>query len=108
MKKTMKKLLPLFLAVVMSLAFAGAALAQTQTVAYSGTDGDGATITVNNPAKGETYKVHKLFDATVSASKDIAYQGTVPESLSAYFTADENGYISLQLMQLRRRTITVK
>lgn len=90
MKKTMKKLLPLLLAVVMSLAFAGAALATTQTEALDPADADNAKVTINNPAKGETYSIYKLFDATVSDDGNIAYQctGDIPTSLSAFFTKD--------------------
>ena len=94
MGKTMKKMMALALAMVMMLAMGVTVFAQT--VAYTGTDGDGATITVNNPAKGESYSVYKLFDATVSTDTPakIAYQGTVPSSLSAFFTADAvTGYI---------------
>ena len=68
-------------------------LALAQTVAYSGTDGDGATITINNPAKGETYSLYKLFDATVSGT-NISYQGTVPTGLTDYFVADANHNIT--------------
>jgi len=93
MKKTMKKLLPLLLAVVMSLAFAGAALATTQTEPATTPDTDNASISINNPAKGETYTIYKLFDATVNGDK-IAYQGTVPESLKDFFEADAQGNIT--------------
>jgi fimbrial isopeptide formation D2 family protein/LPXTG-motif cell wall-anchored protein len=71
------------------------AAGENQTIAYTGTDGDGATITIKNPAKGQTYNIYKLFDATVSADGNkISYQGTVPTSLSAFFTADDKGNIS--------------
>jgi len=90
MKKFTKLLgIVLIIALVMSM---GITAAFAQTVAYTGTDGDGATITINNPAKGEDYTLYKLFDATVGAvasgatSTDvIAYQGTIPESLKTYF-----------------------
>ena len=53
------------------------------------------SITISNAAKGETYAIYKLFDATVNADgSSIAYTGTIPASLSTYFTADKNGYIS--------------
>ena len=66
-----------------------------QSVAYSGSDGDGATITVNNPAKGETYKLHKLFDATVSSDGKIAYQcpGDIPAGLTSFFSKDANNNV---------------
>lgn len=91
--KATKKILALALVAVMMMAISVTAFADAQTVAYTGTDGDGATVTINNPAKGETYKIYKLFDATVNGDK-IAYQGTVPASLSAYFEADANGNIT--------------
>ena len=79
-------------ALVMSM---GITAAFAQTVAYSGTDGDGATITVNNPAKGETYKVHKLFDATVSSDGKISYQcpGDIPAGLTSFFSKDANNNV---------------
>ena len=91
--KKMKKMMALALAMVMVLAMSLPVFAQTQ--AYSGTDGDGAKITVNNPAKGETYTVYKLFDATVSASGDIAYQctGAIPTGLTDFFSKDANNNV---------------
>lgn len=96
-KNTMKKLNKVFvlvMAVIMTLAMSATAFAATQTVAKDPADADNAKITINNPAKGETYKLYKLFDATVSADGQISYQGTVPSSLSAYFEADNLGNIS--------------
>ena len=92
--KHFKKMMALALAMVMVLAMSLPVFAQTQ--AYSGTDGDGATITVNNPARGETYKIYKLFDATVSENGDIAYQSTaaIPAGLASCFTKDANNNIS--------------
>ena len=88
--KHARKLTSLLLALVMVFALAVTAFAQDVTV----TGGTGS-ITISNAAKGETYTIYKLFDATVSADgKSIAYTGTIPESLNTYFTADENGYIS--------------
>lgn len=93
--KKMKKIVSLLLATIMILAMGTTVFAQS--VSYTGTDSDGAKITINNPAKGETYAVHKLFDATVSADgTKIAYQGTVPESLAEYFYKDSEGYIHPQ------------
>ena len=88
--KHARKLTSLLLALVMVFALA-------VTVAADGTTGTTGTgsITISNAAKGETYTIYKLFDATVSEDgKSIAYTGTVPDSLKTYFTADENGYIS--------------
>ena len=92
--KHARKLASLLLALVMAFALAVTAFAQDAT----GTGGTGSgSITISNAAKGETYTIYKLFDATVHKDKDgnsIAYTGTVPESLSEYFKADENLYIS--------------
>ena len=88
--KHARKLTSLLLALVMVFALAVTAFAQDIAV----TGGTGS-ITISNAAKGETYTIYKLFDATVNADgSSIAYTGTIPESLNTYFTADENGYIS--------------
>lgn len=88
--KHARKLASLLLALVMVFALATTAFAQDVTR----TDGEGS-ITISNAAKGETYNIYKLFDATVSADNNsIAYTGTIPESLNTYFIADKNGYIS--------------
>ena len=88
--KHARKLASLLLALVMVFALATTAFAQDVTV----TGGTGS-ITISNAAKGETYTIYKLFDATVNADgSSIAYTGTIPESLKTYFTADKNGYIS--------------
>ena len=88
--KSTRKLASLLLALVMVFALATTAFAQDVTV----TGGTGS-ITISNAAKGETYAIYKLFDATVSADgKSIAYTGEIPESLKTYFAADANGYIS--------------
>ena len=89
--KNMNKLFALLMAIVMLLGLSTVALAQT-----NGTAADGkGNITISNAAKGETYAVYKLFDATNSADgKSIAYMGTIPESLSAYFAADSAGNIT--------------
>ena len=88
--KHARKLASLLLALVMVFALATTAFAQDVT----GEGGNGS-ITISNAAKGETYTIYKLFDATVSADhKSIAYTGEIPESLNEYFIADKNGYIS--------------
>ena len=88
--KHARKLASLLLALVMVFALATTAFAQD----VQGTGGTGS-ITISNAAKGETYTIYKLFNATVSADKtSIAYTGEIPTSLSTYFTADVNGYIS--------------
>lgn len=88
--KHARKLASLLLALVMVFALATTAFAQD----VPGTGGTGS-ITISNAAKGETYTIYKLFDATVSADgSSIAYTGNVPDSLTDYFTADANDYIS--------------
>ena len=88
--KHARKLASLLLALVMVFALATTAFAQDVTL----TNGEGS-ITISNAAKGETYTIYKLFDATVNADgSSIAYTGTIPESLKPYFTADANDYIS--------------
>ena len=92
MKKFTKLLgIVLIMALVMSISVS--AFAATQTVAKDPADADNATITINNPAKGETYSLYKLFDATVSDGGKISYQGTVPAALADFFEADAQGYI---------------
>ena len=88
--KHARKLASLLLALVMVFALATTAFAQE----VPGSGGTGS-ITISNAAKGETYTIYKLFDATVNAdNSSIAYTGTIPESLKPYFTADKHGYIS--------------
>ena len=88
--KHAKKFASLLLALVMAFALATTAFAKEVSVAG---DGEGS-ITISNAAKGETYTIYKLFDATVADNGSIAYTGSVPDGLTDYFTADDNGYIS--------------
>ena len=89
--KHARKLASLLLALVMVFALATTAFAQEQTVPGTGR----GSITITNAAKGETYTIYKLFDATVSEDgSSIAYIGDIPEGLKDYFIADENDYIS--------------
>lgn len=95
--KLTRKLLALVLAAMLVLAMSVTAFAQDVT--YTGTDAGSATITIQNAAKGETYSVYKLFDATVTGSTDggsIAYTGTIPDSLKDCFAADGAGNISVK------------
>lgn len=88
--KHARKLTSLLLALVMVFALATTVFAQD----VPGTGGTGS-ITISNAAKGETYTIYKLFDATVNADgSSIAYTGEIPASLNTYFTADKNHYIS--------------
>ena len=91
-----KKMISGLLSVVMLLVMATTAFATdvTPTTSESGN----ASITISNASKGETYKVYKLFDATVTGkdSGSIAYKGEIPDGLTDYFEADTNGYISVK------------
>ena len=76
----MKKLFSLALVMIMALALCVPAFAQD----VNSNQGGSATITISNAAKGETYSIYKLFDATVTGTKDgsIAYTGNIPEALA--------------------------
>lgn len=91
--RKIKKLSALMLAVVMALAMSITAFAQTVTL--DSADKDGAKITINNAAKGETYSIYKLFDATVGENGEIAYQcpGKIPEGLGAFFSKDSKNNV---------------
>lgn len=97
--KKFKKLASLLLALVLILGLATTALAQDVSPINDADKGTGS-ITVSNAAKGETYKLYRLFDATVSEAQtegeaaSVAYTGTIPDSLKTYFTQDANGYIT--------------
>ena len=93
--KSLKKMMALVIAMVMTLAMGVSVFAATQTVAKDPADADNATITVNNPAKGETYKVFQLFDATVGENGEISYQctGDIPSALSAFFNKDSQNNV---------------
>lgn len=92
--KHVKKLASLLLTLVMLLAMSTTAFAQDVSSGGSGN----ATITITNASKGETYKVYKLFDATVTGTDggSIAYTGNVPTELSNYFEANSKGNITVK------------
>ena len=87
-----KKIFSILLIAVMVLASVGTAFAQTVEV---GAATDPASVTIENPAKGETYKIYKLFDATVSGDK-VAYSSTsdIPEALEDFFARDTLGNVT--------------
>ena len=83
--KNMKKVFALLLSVVMVMAMSVAVFAQSVST------GSGlASITISNASKGTTYKVSKLFGATVTGTNggSVRYTGDVPTELSAYFETD--------------------
>ena len=113
--KKMRKIFALLIAMVMVLGMATVVFAQTVP---AGVDKDTtkATISITNPANGVTYKIAKLFNATVSTaqtegvSDSIAYTGTIPESLTAYFeyvngTDGTNGITAVDGLDLSDETV---
>lgn len=92
--KKMSKMFTLLIAVVMVLGMSTAVFAQTVPDGSTQQDGKGQ-ITVSNAAKGEKYKVIKLFDASVTGTEggSVRYTGDIPDALSAYFEKDEAGNI---------------
>lgn len=89
-----KKFAGMLLALVMMLALATTAFAQD----VPGTTVPGATITVENASKDETYKIYKLFDASVTgtAGGSISYTGIIPAGLATYFEKDSAGNITVK------------
>ena len=95
--KLFKKMITFVLVAIMTVAmgatsvFAEGANSGPDTVPTSGT----GTITVNNAAKGETYKAYKILDAEVGANGAIVYKGEIPDDLASYFTKNDAGEITL-------------
>lgn len=93
--KLFKKMITFVLVAIMTVAM-GATSVFAQDKA-SGMGGN-ATITIENASNGDTYKVVKLFDATITnpASEAIAYTGTIPAALSNFFEKDSAGNVTLK------------
>lgn len=92
--KNLKKLSGILLAIAVLLACTVTAFAQNVDV----TGGSG-TIKIKNAAKGETYKIYKLFDATVTdGGTSIAYytDKVIPDGLTNYFEKDANGFVNVK------------
>lgn len=90
--KKMKKIFALLIAMVMVLGMSTAVFAQT----VDSNKGGSAKITISNAANGETYKVAKLFSASVTGTEggSVRYEGDIPPALASYFTKDSAGNIS--------------
>ena len=110
----MKKFFAFLLVVVLMLSLSVAAFAQTVGTAAD----DTGSITINNAAKGETYAIYKLFDATVSTFVDsegntktaIAYRlpagmTAIPDGLTDYFEKDAAGNITAKIDELNDAAI---
>lgn len=92
----LKKLTTVMMALIMMLGLGVKASAQTEGTAAEGK----GSITIENAAKGEEYKVVKIFGATLTddatATTDasgIAYTGEIPDDLKTYFEKDSTGNI---------------
>lgn len=104
--KKMKKMMALVIALVMCMAMAIPAMAATQSVPATTPDADNATITINNPSKGQAYSAFKLFDATTTSDGKISYQGTVPSELADYFEETSTGSGYVQAKPAAFKTVT--
>jgi LPXTG-motif cell wall-anchored protein len=93
--KHVRHALAFVMTLVMALAIAAPAFAEDAATPAAETATTG-TITIKNAAKGETYKIYKLFDATYDKNHPdrINYRGTIPEDLTDYFKADTAGNIT--------------
>ena len=87
--KHLRKLLVVMIAFVFAFGTSVTAFAQEEA---TGAGGD-AVITIENAAKGVTYKVVKLFDATITSppSDAITYTGTIPAALANFFESGDAG-----------------
>ncbi len=95
----MKKLVSIVLALALVMLCVGAAVAEAPTT---------GTITISNAAKGEEYKLFKIFDATADAEGNIAYTGTIPSTLEGYFVKDTVGNITANLTTYTETQISAK
>ncbi len=107
--KTMKKFASLALALVLCLSMSVAALA-----ASSGSQE--GTITISNPAEGETYSVYQIFEMTYSSgsyygdSSSYSYRVCdgweelfADEEFSLFFTIDGHGYLDPESAVFREK-----
>jgi len=77
----------------MALVIAVAMVLAMGVVAFAADPATTGTITIQNAARGETYKAFKLFDAHLGNGGAITYTGEIPASLADFFTKDSTGNI---------------
>ncbi|MBQ6324636.1 MAG: hypothetical protein IJI26_01045, partial [Clostridia bacterium] len=93
--RVLSKILAQLVAVFMLV---GSMAALAQTVHGTEVEANTGSITIENAAKGETYTIYKLFDATIGEGDAIAYkipEGDIPSTLKTYFeeTSTGSGYL---------------
>ena len=93
----LKKIMAFVLAMVMVVAMSLPVSAQTVGTAAEGK----GSITIENASKGETYKVTKIFDASVTGTNGgaIAYSGTIPEGLTDFFEYTDDAHSNVVLKE---------
>lgn len=81
---------------VVSLLIVLAFICTLTVTAFAGTAS--GSITITNSTKDATYNIYKIFDATVSASGDIAYtySGNLSTDAQKYFEKDAVGNITIK------------
>ena len=95
--KSLKKILSIVLALAM-------VLAMTAITGMAATKG---SITINNAADGQEYKIYKILDASVNDSGGIDYDiSSVPEDLEDYFvtTTSTEGNVSRTFVSMTYNT----
>lgn len=106
MKEKVKRFFASIAAVVMAVAMMGSVTAFAQTVPNTTQDTNKGSITISNAAKGETYKIYKLFDATLGSNDEVAYKGSIPTTLSTYFEETSTGSGYVQATKAAYKTVT--
>ena len=98
--RNFKVLVALVLAVMMTLALVGSAMADGVTPATDKTTENDGSVTVSNPTVGQTYTLYKLFNADMGTNSAITY--TLPSGKTAadltynsksWFELNSNGFI---------------
>ena len=101
----LKKIMAFVLAMVMVVAMSLPVSAQTVD---TGAGGNGS-ITIENASMGETYKVTKIFDASVTGKEGgaIAYSGTIPEGLTDFFEYTDDAHSNVVLKEDANETALI-